>query len=97
MIPLTKGTGWLLLTSILACGFWILVVLWKQVGVARGTTVGINISIGGFIAITRLWLLIVIIFTVIDIRISILVIILLVIICLALQIILIIIVCIVIL
>jgi hypothetical protein len=71
MIPVTKGTGWLLLTSILACGFWILVVLWKQVGVARSTTVGTNIAIGGFIAITRLWLLIVIIFTAIDIRISI--------------------------
>ena len=30
----TIGTGWLLLTSILACGFWILVGSWKQVGVA---------------------------------------------------------------
>jgi hypothetical protein len=70
-IPVTRGTGSLLLTFILACGFWILVVLWKQVGVARGTTVGINIAIGGFIAITRLWLLIVIIVTAIDIRIGI--------------------------
>jgi hypothetical protein len=97
MIPVTKGIAWLLLKSILACGFWMLVVLWKQVGVARGTTVGTKIAICGFIAITRLWLLIVIIFTAIDIRIGIWVIILLVIICFPLQIILIVIICIVIL
>jgi hypothetical protein len=70
-IPVTRGTGSLLLTFILVCGFWILVVLRKQVGLAKGTTIRINIAIGGFIAITRLWLLIVIIVTAIDIRIGI--------------------------